>query len=191
MNRNETKVWLNYHGSLFPEWREWFDGQSKEARAVFFESSAKALKVTALDEATEASDRMLAGAIKRPFRETDVIASVVHGAVSVRSQRWAQDHPIIDGYRTVSCPFCFDTGFVECWRVNLIDRMAVACSCPCGNGHTGTWDGSRGKPGSGQCYDPEKCYRVGDVNPKWLAIRERIESGYAPNYEPAFDNSKQ
>ena len=86
---------------------------------------------------------------------------------------------MVDGERTVACPFCGDTGFVECWRRNLIDKMSVACSCKAGDGPAGKWFGCNERGREVQRYDPRLCYRVGDKSDYWLGIRSRVEADIA------------
>ncbi len=178
MKRNEVSVWIDYHGSLFPEWK-YARSESPEAKKVSFVAICKALLKVELDNASEASDRMLAGTVKKPFRDEDHVAAIVAASHRIRSERYAHEHPTVDGQPTVSCLFCGDTGFVECWRRNLIDKMAVACSCKAGDGPAGNWIGSVGQTAGVQRYNPKFCYWVGDYSAYWMDIRARIEADKA------------
>ena len=174
MNRNEVKVWQKYHGELFPEFQVWYDKHSTASRAVFFESSCKAFKAIDLGHATEASDRMLSGTVKRPFRDEDVVASIVTEAGKVRSQQYAQSRPrTADGQTTYACHYCRDGGYVECWMLDLKSTMMVCCSCQTGNRVAEGWRRHSGQVP--QQYDTKKCYRVGDESAHWISIRGQVE----------------
>jgi hypothetical protein len=161
VNRNETKVWLLYHGSVFAEFQAWFDSHTKPARAIYFESATKALKRVELMDAQAATDRMLAGECKRPWRDEDVVAAIVAEAGKVSSQRFAKDHHRIDGQETSDCPYC-DAGWVECWQSDRVHRMAVLCSCRRGDRIAEHLAAERRI--EVQRFDPAKCYKVGDEN---------------------------
>ena len=178
MKKNEVNAWIEYHKSLFPEWK-YSRADSPEAKKIAFLAISKALAKVELADATEASDRMLAGTVNHPFRDEQHLAEIVKAAAAIRSQRWAESHPRVDGQETVACPLCFDSGFVECWRGDLIHKMAVACSCPRGEGPAGKWAGVVGRPAMAQRYDPLKCYRVGDTSDYWLGIRAQVEADIA------------
>ncbi len=188
MNRNEVKVWLKYHGEVFADFQTWYDGKPPAARGVYWESCVKALKRIELTDACSATDRMLAGDTKRPFLNDDVVAAIIAESSRARSQRFVTQHRTIDGQQTASCPFCRDTGLVECWRRNLIDKMVVACSCHAGDGPAGRWRGYGGNQdpdlyarqnGEVQRYNPKFCYWVGDYSAYWMDIRARIEADKA------------
>ena len=182
MKRSEVKLWIDYHAELFPGWK--YGPEATAARAMAFASIFKALAKIDLEHAREASDRMLEGTIKRPFRDEEHIAAIVAGARVVKSQRYAQDHPVVDGQRTVACPFCQDTGFVICWRRNLEDQMAVLCSCAAGDKIADTDFGRHA-----QRYDPKMCYRIGDESPYWLGIRADRQADIAAGVERLPDGS--
>ena len=52
MNRNEVKVWLKYHGEVFPEFQTWYDGQKPAARGRYFEACTKAFRKIELEDAS-------------------------------------------------------------------------------------------------------------------------------------------
>jgi len=167
MNKTDTKVWLDYHGSIFAEWKAWFNGMSKEARAIVFQSCAKALTTTELDDAREVTDRMLEGKVRRPFREADAVSLVVSGAAAIAAERTASKHAAavpeyIDGQLVVKCLQCLDTGWVECWRADRVHKFDIVCSCRAGDRHTGRpWGSKDAKPDPNvPRFDPSRCTRV-------------------------------
>jgi hypothetical protein len=160
MNRNETKAWINYHLSIFPDFRTWWQGQSKESRALMFEGYSKALKQFELTEAQQASDAILAGDAKKPWDHQDTLSALVAAARGIRRDKLPQR---IEGKETFGCGSCLDTGWLEhaYTEANVkaifgdaYGRFAVyadgfhfyATICPCGHG-----DKHRGLPwGSAQ-----------------------------------------
>jgi hypothetical protein len=182
MKANEVRLWINYHRELFPEWK--YAPEAKAARDMAFNAICKALAKIDVEHAKESSDRMLAGTVKRPFRDEDVVAAIVAEAGRVRSQRYAQDHPRVDGQATVACPYCEDTGWVDCWRRDLVHQMAVVCSCPRGTPIAEVLNRERRQV---QRYDPMKCYRVGDKSEHWAGIRRQRQADIAAGVEPLAD----
>ena len=181
MQRNEAKVWINYHGEIFPEWGEWYGKPGKAARAMMFEAIVKALRPIDLQDAKEASDAMLGGNPKKPFHEEDHLAAIIRAAEDIQRERKHRGQPRpVDRQRTYACPLCLDSGLVECYRRNLRATMYVVCSCDQGGKHlTHEWGTLIRRQQSAQRYDPEKCYRVGDDSPRWLRVREQVEADIA------------
>ena len=183
MKRTEVKLWIDYHQSIFPEWH-YSRSDSPQAKKLAFNAICKALVKIEAEDAQEASDRMLAGTIRKPFRDEEHLAAIVTGAKAISSQRYAQNHPRVDGQKTVACPFCLDTGYVDCWRRNLVDQMTVLCSCAAGDKIAETDFGKHA-----QRYDPKLCYRVGDESPYWLGIRADRQADIAAGIERLPDGS--
>lgn len=176
MKKNEVKLWLDYHRSVFPDWT--YSAASPEAKAIAYASYAKALASIELNDAKEATDRMLSGNIKKPFRNEDHLSSIIQGCKQISSENYAQSHRSIDGQETVGCKFCYDMGVVMCWRRNLIDQIAVRCSCAAARGMG--WMGE-------YRYDPMRCYRVGDDSQHWQDVLSGVASVKPANHESAFD----
>ena len=169
MTKNETRLWINYHHSLFPDWT--YSADSIEAKALAFNSFAKALAQIDVADAQEASDRMLAGTIKTPFHNSDHLAGIIAACKQIVSHRYASEHQAVGGERTVSCQHCSDTGFVtleyppglrsEKSGLPMVGRYTMLCCCERGQRQQKTEWGRNGR-----LYDPN--------GPK------------PENYEPAF-----
>ena len=112
MNRHETKTWLNYHLSLFPDFKVWWEATQVEQRAVLWEAWIKVLRRVELSDCSAASEAILAGEQKKPWNHEDTPASIAKAAISIHRQK--QPTPrVVEGQQTFSCPDCQDTGWIE------------------------------------------------------------------------------
>ena len=145
MKKNEVGLWLKYHASIFPGWK-YAAGESTEARNIAFVAIAKALFKTELQDAKEASDRMLAGTIKKPFNDCDHIAAIVAACRAIEAERKPRRSFMVDGRETFTCPHCQGFGAVVVKHPDYEPR-GVAIDCLC-------------QPERGRVrYDPERMER--------------------------------
>ena len=159
MTRNETKVWMNYHLSIFPDFRTWWQSQTKESRALIFEGYCKALQQFSLTDGKEASDAILAGHAKKPWDHQDTLSSVVKAARDARRESIPKP---VEGQQTFSCAKCLDSGWLDHAytgkeRVNGSEISkhfadgkhfyATVCACHHGDKHRGKpWCSSNASP---------------------------------------------
>ena len=147
MNRNECKVWMNYHFSIFPAFRDWWHAQTKEARALMYEGYVKAFKAIELNDAKEATDSILSGAAKKPWEHQDTISVIIKASWAIRKARTPAPTRV-DGQETFSCANCHDTGWIEHeykqndpqLRYELADGehfYSTICQCSHGDKHRG------------------------------------------------------
>lgn len=150
MKRNEAGLWIDYHRAVFPDWSEWYQrvgsddpAISKAGRKILFDSYAKALARVDLDDATAATDAMLAGDCPKPFLAEDHLARIIARAAKLYEQHRPRAR-YSDGQRTFNCPSCEDRGLVlvatdrTCslgGREIPVRSEAKACSCELGNAH--------------------------------------------------------
>lgn len=123
MNKSEVKIWIDYHKSLFPEWD--YASGTAASKKVAFAAYAKALLQVELTDATAASDRMLDGQIKKPFRNEDHLREIVNECRG-KSFKLPQTQ-IIDGEKVYACLDCEDSGYKI--DSGFAYRTVVFCHC--------------------------------------------------------------
>ena len=106
MTPSEFHDWIHYHGEAYPQWEQFARSADMETASAW----RGTLVGCSLDACKQATSDMLAGRIKKPFRDEDHIRAIRDQASRITA---ASIKPKDNRERSSLCPICQDSGFVS------------------------------------------------------------------------------